>query len=498
MLRTVHAAAPPPCPPMIDVPPLTYAFNRSGALRPQQLERGVALLGDGSRLRRKLRSGLPVTIAAIGASNVQRGGCQDWQKPTRCAMPDIAGADPKTGLARGWLLQAFQAINRTWPHPRHRLVNSAVGAQHPQSFTTCFNKHVPMDADAVMLGFAEFCRGKNHLAPFTVQSSTNFFQSIETMTRLALSRDDPPAVMLFVHKRFGCGKHQSYCGYEAGCDTMLMQLAQWYRVSLVSLRNAMYLDADAQVVKDTETGVERRNPYFHKFWTIDQGLHFDLGFGDRIAAELVYGWVRRMTERSAPDSGRSLSGVMPRQLSKVAQASFSHSICFDFADKRMDGTNRTQWDAFHRAPEPVVRRSDGWVQVGWDDGMTNGQLTRKWKPGMKALDRDATLEVDTTQAGRGRVRVGYLQTYSSHAKARLTCLAPCACASSILKANTATRTSTIKFSSWVNFSSTQPCVLRLQLETHNESFKFSALQVVSGDAEIRKDANVQEPVEDGE
>ena len=227
-------------------PPVNYAFNRSSALRSQQVERGVTLIGDGSRLRRKLLSGQPITFAAVGASNVQRGGCQDWQAPTRCAMHDIAGADPETGLAKGWLLQAFQAINRTWPHPGHRLMNSALGAQHPSSFVTCFNKHVPETADAVMLGFAEFCKGKNHLTPFNIQSSTEFFQAIETMIRLALSRPDPPVVMVFVHKRFGCGKASSFCGYEAGCDTMLTQLAQWYHVSLVSLRNALYLDANSR------------------------------------------------------------------------------------------------------------------------------------------------------------------------------------------------------------------------------------------------------------
>ena len=99
-------------------------------------------------------------------------------------------------------------------------------------------------------------------------------------------------------------------------------------------------------------------------------------------------------------------------------------------------------------------------------------------------DRHATLEVDTTQAGRGRARVGYLKTYSSHAVARLDCVAPCSCTSSNITAYTRTRTSTIEFTKWVAFSSPEACVLRLQLKTHSESFKFSALQVIG--TELRK------------
>ena len=47
------------------------ALGRKSLLTPAQLERGM-VLGEASRLQRKLRLGRPVTLAAIGASNTVR------------------------------------------------------------------------------------------------------------------------------------------------------------------------------------------------------------------------------------------------------------------------------------------------------------------------------------------------------------------------------------------------------------------------------------------
>ena len=60
-----------------------------------------------------------------------------------------------TGTAKGWLLQAFEAMSVTWPHAKHRLVNRALMATGPSGFDGCLNRFVPLEADVALLGFAD-------------------------------------------------------------------------------------------------------------------------------------------------------------------------------------------------------------------------------------------------------------------------------------------------------------------------------------------------------
>ena len=101
-------------------------FGRSPMLDAASLRRSSSVLGNVERLRRKLSKSEPVNIAAIGSSNVVRGGCEAWRK-LKCSHPKYTdrAAD---GTSKGWLLQAFEAFNATWPHPEHRLTNRALHA----------------------------------------------------------------------------------------------------------------------------------------------------------------------------------------------------------------------------------------------------------------------------------------------------------------------------------------------------------------------------------
>jgi len=96
---------------------MEHAFGRRTRLTADQLERGLVSIGGTGRLRRRLRRGEPITLAAIGASNTVRGGCEPWQVEERCSVSKYSAG------RRGWLLQAFDALNRSYPHPRNRLLN---------------------------------------------------------------------------------------------------------------------------------------------------------------------------------------------------------------------------------------------------------------------------------------------------------------------------------------------------------------------------------------
>ena len=95
-------------------PVVRRAFNRDPLVPRILLDRGSDL-GDTSRLQRKLLAGQPVTLAALGSSNVVRGGCQLWQDPARlkCGHPKHTNRSADDGTAQGWLLQGFEALNAT-------------------------------------------------------------------------------------------------------------------------------------------------------------------------------------------------------------------------------------------------------------------------------------------------------------------------------------------------------------------------------------------------
>ena len=84
-------------------------------------------MGGAQRLRRKLRLGQPVLIAAIGASNTVRGGCEARQGG-KCAGSRYT--NHSAGRV-GWLLEAFIALNlNPNPNPLTRsFPHASVGAQ---------------------------------------------------------------------------------------------------------------------------------------------------------------------------------------------------------------------------------------------------------------------------------------------------------------------------------------------------------------------------------
>jgi len=68
---------------------------------------------------------------------------------SKCSQSRYACRDPKDGTLSGWLVQLFEAINTTWPHPGHRLVNSGMMATGPDAYVHCLNTYVPEKADLV-------------------------------------------------------------------------------------------------------------------------------------------------------------------------------------------------------------------------------------------------------------------------------------------------------------------------------------------------------------
>ena len=452
-------------------------------LLPSQLERGVAAVGDAHRLRRKLRTGAPLTFVALGASNVLRGGCHGWQQ-SKCASSQYSGASGG-GDGRGWLLRAFDALNATWPHRGHRLINRAHMATGPQLYQQCTNLYVPHTADAVLLGFADIC-GKSHDAalfggPFDRLADSPFLQSLESIVRSLLARPDPPAVVLYNSFTFRVHRDKRYfeASFSEQCDGALHELAAYYHLGAVSVRDALFHHA-RRWRRDGVATVP--SPLSYKGWSPDYGLHFDLRNGSRIAAELLMAWLRRAVERDAPRA----APVGAEPLTRGARAT-SAAACFTF-DDTFDGTLRQ--------PRVVKSEPPGkWRFARFAPGDANG--TRRLKPGYVSSARGATLTVDTLHVAAvaapsvaGRVHVGFLQTYASRALAVLRCVRPtCSCDELRMSAHTDALASTTvleprgghPFFSTPQSPARGSCLIELELLSGSKegAFKFVALQVTA-------------------
>lgn len=98
---------------------------------------GAANYGQMKRLLDKLNAGLPITVAAVGSSVVQDhgGAFHSSIDALRAAVPSphpqiyggVDGSDGTPWMQTGWLTYFMRAVNDTWPHAGHMLVNAGAG-----------------------------------------------------------------------------------------------------------------------------------------------------------------------------------------------------------------------------------------------------------------------------------------------------------------------------------------------------------------------------------
>ena len=269
--------------------------TRPALLDARSLRASVAVTGDVERLRRALSTKRPVTIAAIGSSNVVRGGCEAWQK-AKCSHPKYTNRSLDDGTPRGWLLQAFEAMGRVWPTLGHKLVNRALMATGPSGFQGCLNNFVPLETDVALIGFADICTA----GALPLHNST-FGLSLESIVRELASRPDPPTILFYNYYKFvswSCTLDGGMCAYWMTCDAQMQELAQFYGASTLTVRNAMYHRGAVGF------GGTRGSKRLFQAWTQDNSGHFDLALGDKYAAEMLLHWMWRVAREPSmvPDS----------------------------------------------------------------------------------------------------------------------------------------------------------------------------------------------------
>ena len=460
------------------------ALRRDAMLSAAQLERGVALLGDTRRFGRKLRAGSPYVITVLGSSNAVRGGCVATMQPhARCKATPYTNRSEE-GIPAGWLLQAWEALNRLESTVgKNVLINNARMASPPEAFSYCLDKHVPLDTDAVVLSFADMCYGDspsyvghrnfggtasidNLLTGGSHDTGGPVLPALEAIVRhLLYSRADPPAILLLDFERFAVRRSTPGPAFARPCDAAFHALAAYYRLSRVSVRDAIWHEA-----------ITPGHRLHWQRWMSDDGLHLNLAQGDRLVAELLLHWAMRVAEQ---DDRRPLSAPPPA----VPWLTADRRGTFGPHARRLTSLAAV-CVTFDSATVPSVLAHDGWRFVELDSGVdaATGHAVRKPKPGFKATARGARLVLNTTRGGVGQsVRLGFLRTYSSTAVAQARCAAPCRCKPTNLTAHTPQNVSTTQFESIERGVSTpsarETCTLEVELLTEGQEFKMVSMHV---------------------
>ena len=95
--------------------------------------------------------------------------------------------EPALRLFKGWAVRLLEHVNRSWPHPHHKLNNSALDATPAQTVLPCLFSHLPTQLDIVLLEFGSMAI---HLQLASVEAVAR---------RLLMLRPRPLLLFLSVH-----------------------------------------------------------------------------------------------------------------------------------------------------------------------------------------------------------------------------------------------------------------------------------------------------------
>jgi hypothetical protein len=214
-----------------------------------------------ARVWAKLDAGKPLRIGVLGSSVAMSGGCQAAYQPhLRCAQFDGLQVkkrfargygvvdDEMKGLlhnsdrpVRGFVLQALDALNSTWPHAGHRVINAAVDAWTAKAIEPCLLSNEQITTSDLLL----LELGSQSWHPSQAVAS-------ERIVRKLLARaNGPPPALVLVTTRQWCGR--SVHGLRRrerpvllkswdGIEDQFARFCAAYGMACLSMRDAIFHD----------------------------------------------------------------------------------------------------------------------------------------------------------------------------------------------------------------------------------------------------------------
>ena len=145
--------------------------------------------------------------------------------------------EPRTRPFKGFYVRFMNTLNATWPHPQHRLNNSAADTTPPQAYLDyCFFSHLPRSLDLVILEFGSM-------------AASATYAGVEAIMRVLLSLRHPPA-LAFLTVREWCQASKKPWGSappygptaltkHAKAEAAYTRLCQHYNQSCISYHEAV-------------------------------------------------------------------------------------------------------------------------------------------------------------------------------------------------------------------------------------------------------------------
>ena len=192
--------------------------------------RAVAHEADSRRLIplfRRLDLGHAIVLGVIGASVASNSGCLD-QPRRRCMHYSgrhhirLPWGHPRYRPLKGFAVRFLEHINKSWPHKKHRINNTAADKTPAAVALQCLMTFLPVDLDIVLLEFNSMAR--HQLAKL---------HAIEGIVRqLASLASQPVLIIVSVH---------SWClaNFVVKVETEANRVCQQYGIVCLSQRRAL-------------------------------------------------------------------------------------------------------------------------------------------------------------------------------------------------------------------------------------------------------------------
>ena len=460
----------------------------------------------------KLRRGEAITVLAVGSSIVagHAGTYISNASVLRAAgvqalMPPFQRLLDETGSARtnGYLSQFMAAINATWPHPGHLVLNIGRGAVNLGMFldVMCTERLLPLAAPVDLLLFES--HNEDGAAGHEGDPGRTTVEQMERLhtflqSRLAHGPRSIPVVMLSVlpliqgfegstprlsNKELCAGDRGMHCAEPScpadvhtagifarsalgGTEACLATAARHYGWALITthdataagLRDGLHIAAN---ISECEWGTLFYSDPIHPSWRHGTNLIADALLSLLIAAQDVMppGCGAVNDTASLPPVSR-----LPTPISEHGRTVTPHSCL----------------DADHIAPT----RNDSWFFVRHE--VVKGAIV--WKEGWVANTSGAVLEfpfrtrlVELPPAARARLTVRILTSYEGMGAARLACLSGCACEPTVLEGHVNGSVS-VEYDAHVPVTQAAQCTLQLRVldETRSGGHKVKLLGVTLG------------------
>lgn len=120
------------------------------------LSRGLVAGSDAPPLFSSLERGAPLSVAILGASVAQNGGCLS-QPGRRCmdyrgvSPVQMVWGEPRTRPFKGYWVRWFEWLQARYPHANHSLFNGARDATPVQVLLPCVFAYIPPGVGLVFL-----------------------------------------------------------------------------------------------------------------------------------------------------------------------------------------------------------------------------------------------------------------------------------------------------------------------------------------------------------